>query len=265
MSTASFTSKDGTRIACYKSGSGPPLVLVHGTSADHSRWTPVLPALGEHFTVYACDRRGRGGSDDATATYAIEREFEDVAAIVDGIGGPVDLLGHSWGALCSIEASALARNLHRLIAYEPPISTGVPIYAPEMIERLQAMLDAGDRDGVAATFLGEVARVPPDQLTLLRSLPVWQGRVAASHTIVRELRVHQTYVFAPEKLRQVKVPTLLLLGGASPAFFKAAIECVHDALPQSKVVVMPNQQHVAMDTCRDIFLGAVLSFLLKDR
>src|SRR5688572_24310787 len=118
MST--FRSGDGTTIACEKIGSGPPLVLVHGTAADHTRWAPVLPALSGRFTIYACDRRGRGASGDG-ASYAMEREFEDVAAVVDGIGGPVDLLGHSYGALCSLEAAVLARNLRRLALYEPPI------------------------------------------------------------------------------------------------------------------------------------------------
>src|SRR5439155_9508962 len=98
---ASFGSKDGTRIACFTSGAGTPLVLVHGTTADHSRWAPVLAALEARFTVYACDRRGRGESGDAE-DYAIEREFDDVTAVIDGIGGPVDVLGHSYGAICAL-------------------------------------------------------------------------------------------------------------------------------------------------------------------
>jgi pimeloyl-ACP methyl ester carboxylesterase len=104
MSQEIVTSKDGTRIACFRSGEGPPLVLVHGTAADHGRWRPVLPAFEERFTVCAVDRRGRGGSGDSD-DYAIEREFEDVAAVVDSLGEPVNLLGHSYGALCALEAS----------------------------------------------------------------------------------------------------------------------------------------------------------------
>jgi pimeloyl-ACP methyl ester carboxylesterase len=101
-------------------------VLAHGTTADHTRWAPILPTLSKRFTIYACDRRGRGASGDGTS-YALEREVEDLAAVVDGIGGPVDLLGHSYGALCSREAAALARNLRRLVLYEPPIPAGMPI------------------------------------------------------------------------------------------------------------------------------------------
>src|SRR3712207_2617173 len=103
MSQETVTSVDGTPIAYWSSGEGSPLVLVHGTAADHARWRPVLPAFEERFTVYAIDRRGRGGSGDSD-DYAIEREFGDVAAVVDSLGEPVTLLGHSYGALCALEA-----------------------------------------------------------------------------------------------------------------------------------------------------------------
>jgi pimeloyl-ACP methyl ester carboxylesterase len=97
------TSKDGTSIASWQSGSGPPLVLVHGTTRDHYAWDQVLPALSQQFTVYAVDRRGRGASEDGPI-YTIEREFEDIAAVVDSFS-PVNLLGHSYGGICSLEAA----------------------------------------------------------------------------------------------------------------------------------------------------------------
>jgi pimeloyl-ACP methyl ester carboxylesterase len=152
-----ITSKDGTQIAYRRSGEGPPLVLVHGAAADHGRWSPVLPALEERFTVYAIDRRGRGGSGDADG-YAIEREFEDVASVVDSIGDPVNLLGHSYGALCSLEVALLTRNVRKLVLYEPPINVaGKGIYPVGVVERMEAMLEAGDRDGVVVTTMREVA------------------------------------------------------------------------------------------------------------
>src|SRR3712207_301123 len=103
-------SADGTPIGYERSGEGPPLVLVHGATSDRRRWAPILPALEKRFTVYAVDRRGRGASGDAQ-TYAIEREFEDIAAVVDAIGGPVDLIGHSYGALCVLEAATRSTNV----------------------------------------------------------------------------------------------------------------------------------------------------------
>jgi pimeloyl-ACP methyl ester carboxylesterase len=260
MPVEKFVSKDGTPIACFKSGSGPPIVLVHGTTADHSRWAPILPALEKHFSVYACDRRGRGVSGDAP-DYTIEREFDDVAAVIDGIGGPVDVLGHSYGAICSLEGAARARNMRRLVLYEPPIPAGVPIYPPGIIDRLQALLDAGDRDGVVSTFMSEVPRVPPNELALMKALPAWQSRVSAAHTIVRELRADERYTFDASRVQNVRAPTLLLLGGASPPFFKAAIDRVHAALPQSRIVVLPGQTHVAIDTVPDLFAREVVGFL----
>ena len=120
MSRETVASKDGTPIAYWRSGEGPPLVLVHGTTADHSRWAPVLPAFEQHFSACAIDRRGRGGSGDSDE-YAIEREFEDVAAVVDSLGEPAFLIGHSYGAVCALEAALLTRNVRKLVLYEPPI------------------------------------------------------------------------------------------------------------------------------------------------
>jgi pimeloyl-ACP methyl ester carboxylesterase len=253
-------SKDGTPIAYAKSGRGPPLVLVHGTTADHTRWAPLLPELEKRFTVYAVDRRGRGGSGDAP-DYAFEREFEDVAAVVDGVGEPVFLLGHSFGAFCSLEAALRTRNLRKLVLYEPPIAAGITIYPPGFRERLETMLAAGEKAGVVTTFFREIVRMPPAELTMLQSLPNWPARVAAAHTIPRELRVPELYAFQPTRFAEMRTPTLLLLGGDSPPFFKAAIDAVNKALPESRVVVMPGQQHTAMNTAPELFLREVLAFL----
>jgi pimeloyl-ACP methyl ester carboxylesterase len=255
-----FMSRDGTAIGCFESGAGTPLVLIHGTGADHARWAPILPALERRFTVYACDRRGRGASGDREP-YAIERELEDVAAIVDGIGGSVDVLAHSHGALCALEASRLATQLRRLVLYEPLIPAGAPLYPAAVVERLEALLEKGDGDGVVSTFMRDIVRLPPAQLEKLRSLPAWQGRVAAAASIVREMRAQERYVFDAAAFRTVAVPTLLLLGGASPPFFKTALENVQAALPDTRLVVLPGQTHAAIDTAPDLFAREVLAFL----
>jgi pimeloyl-ACP methyl ester carboxylesterase len=252
-------SKDGTPIASWTSGRGPPLVLVHGTSADHTRWQPVLPKLEERFTVHAIDRRGRGASGDAPG-YAIEREFEDVAAVVDAIGEPVHLLGHSYGAVCALEAALRTPNVRRLALYEPPVTTGGAIYPPGVVERLEAMLARGDRDGVVTTFFREVVGTPPAELTMLSSLPSWAARVAAAHTIPRELCMDD-HPFAPARFASLRTPTLVLLGGESPPFFGKAAAAIQAALPASRIVVLPGQKHVAMNTAPELFLREVLGFL----
>jgi pimeloyl-ACP methyl ester carboxylesterase len=257
----SVTSKDGTPIACWVSGEGPPLVLVHGTSADHVRWGPVLPAFQEHFTVCAVDRRGRGGSGDA-GSYSIEREFEDVAAVADAFDEPVNLLGHSYGGLCALEASLLTKNLRRLVLYEPP-AVPAGVYPPGFVERLEALIDQGKREEALVAFMTEVVRLPEAELELMHGLPAWQGRIAAAHTLPREARVDESYKLDPTRFASMSVPTLILQGGDSPSFLVLSNQAVHAALPSSRIVVMPGQQHVAMDTATDLFVAEVLSFLLE--
>ena len=197
----------------------------------------------------------------ATDGYEIEREFEDVAAVVDSIGEPVNLLGHSYGALLALEAALLTGNIRKLVLYDPGIEVaGEDIYAPEVIERLEALLEKGDRDGVVATTMREVAGLPPETVEYMRTQPVWQARVDAAHTIPRELRAVKAYRFDPERFGDLRAPTLVLSGGESPAALRKAAEAVDEALPDSRIVVMPGQGHAAMDTGTDLFTTEVLRF-----
>jgi pimeloyl-ACP methyl ester carboxylesterase len=251
-------SKDGTGIAVWISGEGPPLVLVHGTAADHNRWAPILPALQDHLTVYAMDRRGRGQSGDGD-DYSPEREVDDVVAVVELAGESVNLLGHSSGGLHALEAALISDKVRRLILYEP--SMGVVVADPQLVDQLEAYLDEGDRDGLLVFFFENVVGAPPEQIAQMRSLPAWEGRRAAAHTIPRELRADIAYAFEPERFGELRIPTLVLEGGDSSAPFKAANEVVRAALPDCRVSVMPGQRHAAMDTGTDLFTGEVLRFL----
>jgi pimeloyl-ACP methyl ester carboxylesterase len=194
--THEVKSKDGTPIAWFESGSGPALVLVHGTTADHARWTPVLEDLEARFTVHAMDRRGRGASGDGP-TYAIEREHEDVAAVVDAIAErtsePVFLLGHSYGALCSLEAALLTTNVRKLVLYEPPIPAGLPLYEPELLERLDEMLSAGRMEDVVLTFFREVPRIPAadDERVVIEVVGLGGEVAAAEHRAERDVVVRR--------------------------------------------------------------------------
>jgi pimeloyl-ACP methyl ester carboxylesterase len=220
-------SKDGTLIAFERSGSGPPLVLVHGTTADHTRWAGVLPGFEKNFTVYAVDRRGRGQSGDSPV-YSIEREYEDIAAVVG-----------------SIPAVSLEE---------------MPGYPPGARARIQALLDAGDREGALETFFRDVVLMPEYEIAALRTEPVWPARLEAAHTIPREF-ADGDYILDPERFRNLTVPILLLLGGDSPAFIRRATRAVHAALPTSRIIVMPGQQHIAMRTAPDLFIRRVKAFL----
>src|SRR5918995_5182698 len=114
-----------------------------------------MPAFERRFTVCAIDRRGRGGSGDPD-DYTIGREFEDVAAVVDSLGEPAFLLGHSYGALCALEAALLTRNVRKLVLYEPPMDvSGEGINPPGVVDRLEALLEAGERGEGGGTFMRE--------------------------------------------------------------------------------------------------------------
>ena len=253
-----LVSEDGTPIAVWRSGKGPPLVLIHGAAADHNRWAPVLTALQERFTVLAVDRRGRGQSGDAS-DYALEREYEDVVAVVESAGEGVSVLGHSYGGICALEAALLTDRIRRLVLYEPPM--GYLKSPPHVVDRLHTLLEEGRRDELLGYFMQEVAGLPPDQVELLRSLPAWEARLDAAHTVPREERASREYVFDPARFRDLDVPTLYLQGGDSSEPFKAAGEALRGALPDCQVAVMPGQRHAAMDTATGLFTAEVLSFL----
>jgi pimeloyl-ACP methyl ester carboxylesterase len=239
---------------------GPPLVLVHGAPADHTRWDTVLPRLGRHFTCYAMDRRGRGASGD-TPPYSLEKEADDVAAVVDALGEPVNLLGHSYGGLASIEGALRTRNLRRLITYESVAASYDPIYPPGSIDRLEALLAQGKREEMLVATLREVAGMPDDDIATLKALPAWPGRLAAASVLPRELRVDERYRVDAARLGRINVPTMIFLGGASLPMYRAGAEQLQRAIPGSQLGVLEGQGHAAMDTAPDLFVEAVAAFL----
>lgn len=257
-------SKDGTQIAFLRTGSGPPLVLVHGTSSDATRWAPVLPALGEKFTVYAIDRRGRGESGDAKE-FAFQREFEDIAAVINSISEPVNVLGHSYGAICCLEAVLLTDNLRKLIIYEPPLADGLSVDAEtEKIDaRIETLIEKGDREAALLAFMTEIAKTQPNELNMLQSSATWKGKIASAHTIPRERKAVKNYRLLPERFQNVKIPTLLLLGGDSSKRAITSTEMVKSALQSSRISIMPGQRHNAMATASDLFTREVVNFLLE--
>jgi pimeloyl-ACP methyl ester carboxylesterase len=259
-----ITSADGTRIAFWSWGEGPPLLLIHGATADHTTtWRLVRSSLEQHFTVHAMDRRGRGGSGDAEE-YDLRREAEDVAAVVDSIGEPVRVLGHSYGALCAIEAALLTANVHRLMLYEGVPVRGADAYPPGLIDQLDALLQAGDLDGVLTTMYRDLVGLPPQELDLLRSqTDAWAVRLRNAPTLPREARTEQGYQFVPDRFKSLDAPTLLLVGGESPAREHDNARAVALALPDARVVVLPGQQHVAMYTAPDLFVNEVLDFFTE--
>jgi pimeloyl-ACP methyl ester carboxylesterase len=254
------TSSDGTQIGSLRIGRGPPLVLVHGTGASHARWLSLLPRLAEEFTVYAMDRRGRGLSGDR-APHSIAREFEDVAAVVDSIPAPVNLVGHGYGAVCALEAALLTPRVRRLVMYEPPIPRLIPNRPHGLEDRMRERIAAGDPEGVLVTYLREVHRMPEHEITALRASPAWEPRLATVLTLPREVWVEDSYRFLPGRFESFTVPTLVLAGGASMPFLQEAAGSVGAALPNVRVETLTGHQHLAIDHAPEQFVDKVIRFV----
>lgn len=258
------TSRDGTRIATYCSGAGAPLVLVQGTGAAKPDAWPAFPGLTQRFEVTTMDRRGRGASCDH-ADYELARECEDVAAVVEAVAGargaPVNLLGHSFGGLLALEAALLTDNVRKLLLYEPAIpADGNRFFEGAFVDEMQAMLDAGDAEGVLVTSYRD-AGMTEEEITQLKASPAWAERLEAAHTIPREARTFECYTFDAQRFGDLTTPTLLLMGANSKDMFEASISVAHAALPDSRIAVMPDQEHVAMYTAPETFVDAVGAFL----
>lgn len=258
-------SRDGTRIATYCSGAGAPLVLVQGTGAARPDAWPAFPGLAQRFQVTTMDRRGRGNSDDSP-DYELAREFEDVAAVVEDVarssGQPANLLGHSFGGLLALEAALLTGSVRKLVLYEPAMTPpGTTPFSDGFIDHMQELLEAGDVEGALAAHYREIG-MTDQEIAQLKASPAWQERLAAAHTTPRELRAVEQYTFHAARFQDLSAPTLLLIGSDSADLLKASTEPIHTTLPDSRIAILPDQEHIAMYTAPELFVREVQAFLL---
>ncbi len=254
------TSRDGTRIAYERSGTGPPLVFVHGGWDGHAAWQRVLPSLAEQFTVYAMDRRGCGQSDPYREDYSVERDFDDVAGIVDMVGEPVHLVGHSIGALYALHGALQTPNVRRIVLYEPPLG-GPATATAEVIARIEALVAAGDRDSAAVVFVREVVGLAWAEVEVQRVSPAWLARLDGIHSVPPGLRAFVRFRFEADRLRALVAPTLLLVGSNSTRYHKRTTATIAAACPNSHVVVLPGQHHNANVTAPALLAAEILRFL----
>jgi pimeloyl-ACP methyl ester carboxylesterase len=236
-------SADGTTIGYHQSGSGPPVVLVHGTSGAKSDWGLTTPQLELHLTVLAMDRRGRGRSPDVHP-YAIEREFEDVVAVVEAQNEPAHVVGVSWGAICALGAARRSDKIRSLVLYEPPIGFLEHPGLPSLVERTEELRDTDDVDGILQAFydfLGE-----SDALAFLRGFPpAWNQMTRDALTIPRELRAGAAARLEDLELTAVGQPTVILVGELSAEEFHEGATRLADLLPNATVQKVPGQTHAA--------------------
>jgi pimeloyl-ACP methyl ester carboxylesterase len=257
-------SRDGTQIGYFSSGEGPPLVLVHGLLGDHTRWEALQPYLESHFTVHAMDRRGRSASGDAE-DYAFEREFEDVAAVVNAVaemsGTAVNILGSSGGALYSLGAAMQTPNIRRLALFEPPPTDVAQLLPDGLLERLDSLLAVGDREGVLVTAYRAIVGLSDQEIEHLRAQPAWPNRVAAAHTVPRELRGPSENSFSWEQVKDITAPALVLVGSETPRPYRESAEAVVAALPNAKRGILQGQGHGAEMFAPELVAEPVIAFL----
>ncbi|ALU95981.1 hydrolase [Streptomyces globisporus C-1027] len=260
-------SADGTEIAYERSGSGPAVVLVASALADRSDTAKLAALLAEDFTVVNYDRRGRGASGDAD-TYAVAREVEDIAALVDQVGGSASLFGSSSGAVLALRAAVAGVKVDRLALYEPPFVTAEGDAGPpvDLAEQITVRL-AENRDGDAVRyFMTKVQGMPGIAVSFMKLMPkMWAGLVSLARTLPYDIAVmgdtQQGRPLAAEEWSGVEVPTQILTGGKSPAAFGRAARALAEILPHADHRTLPGLNHGAVVMAPKKIAPEVIRFL----
>ena len=237
------TSRDGTSIAFDRMGDGSPVVLVSGGSVDRTSNAPLAQELVSDFTVLNYDRRGRGPSGD-TLPYAIEREIEDIEAVIEAAGGSAHLYGTTSGAALALQATAAGLPVSKLALWEPPyIPDGVPKPPADQVQQYETMVAEGRRGDAAEYFMSKVVGMPPEFVADARTQPWWAGQEAIAHTLAYDARIMADYVLPVDRAAAVKVPTLVLAGGADVPWMRDTAAALADALPDGQVRFLDGQGH----------------------
>lgn len=238
------TSKDGTTIAYDRLGDGPPVVLVSGGSVDRSSNAPLAEVLASDFTVYNYDRRGRGPSGD-TPPYAVQREVEDIEAVLSAAGGSAGLYGSSSGAALALEAAASGAPVSRLALWEPPFipDGSVPRPPENTAEIYRRFVEAGRRGDAVEYFMATVVGLPAEFVAQARSAPWWPRQEALAHTLAYDATVMADYTLPTVRAAAVPVPTLVLAGGASFPWMAVTAEALAKAMPDAATRILDGQTH----------------------
>jgi len=245
MATQYVTSADGTRIAYETIGEGAPLVFVWGALGVRS--SPFAKAMREelakNFTVFDYDRRGRGESGD-TQPYAVAREVEDLRAVCEAAGGRPYVAATSSGAALALEAAASGVPMKMLAAHEPPYMVGNPKDAPDpdYEQKMNELIARGKRDEAVKYFMRTVG-VPGPLVLVMRFMPFWKDAVAAANTLPYDAAVMNGFAFPEGRLREIRVPTVVLVGGSTTATLRNGADATARTVPGATERVIPKQNH----------------------
>jgi pimeloyl-ACP methyl ester carboxylesterase len=241
-------SDDGTTIAFERFGQGPPVVLVGGALSDRTGAAPLAKLLSPRFTVFTFDRRGRGDSGDAPS-YAVEREVEDLGALIAGAGEAASVFGQSSGAVLALHGAVRGLPISRLAVYEPPfiVDHTRPLVPDDYDRRLTELLTAGRRGDAVELFLTVAVGVPVQTVEQMRRSPMWPTMEALAHTIPYDGAVRgdtrQDNLDSMNRWASVTVPTLAMDGGASPRWARNAVRALVEVLPDAQHLTLEGQTH----------------------
>jgi pimeloyl-ACP methyl ester carboxylesterase len=250
-------SADGTKIAFDQTGEGPPVILVVGAFNDRSAGAPLAAALESQLTVLNYDRRGRGASGD-TQPYSVEREVEDLEALIREAGGAARVFGYSSGANLALEGAAHGLKITKLALYEAAfiVGDGVPRPPDDMADQLAKLVGSGRRGDAVELFQTKLVGIPEQVVAQMRHAPFRPALEATAHTLVYDASVVGDLRLPTARLRSIKAPTLVVYGSESPALMGAAAKALADALPDGHVRTLDGQAH-------DIVPAALAPVLLE--
>ena len=263
------TSKDGTKIAFDRVGSGPAVILVSGATA-YRAFDPFMAQLAEllgtHFTVYNYDRRGRGDSGD-TRPFTKEREIEDLQALIENAGGVAMVFGISSGAVLSLDATALTPGITRLVVYEPTLivdDSRQPVPA-DYAEHLMTLASEGKRDEAFEYFLTQAVGIPAEYIGgMKQDQAMWSAITGVAHTIAYDAAfvgdVMQGKPLPPDRWVRVSVPVLVADGGASDAWIHHGADALAQVLPHASRQTLAGQTHMVDPI---VLAPALIEFFMK--
>ncbi len=261
--TARFdvVSPDGTPLAVWVDGNGSALVLVHGSPSEHTTFDPLVQELRGDLTTFAMDRRGSGASGD-TPPYSIEREFEDVAAVVDAVahrtGGQVTLWGHSYGCNAAMGGAALTANIRHLVLYEPSLGLAYP---NGEIEAIEAAVAAGDRGGAIRAAFVDTGVMTDQEFEAFKAGPRWPKVLAAAPTLPRECRVEHSWVYHPGQFDGITARTLLLTGSDTDPALAELTTRAAAAIPNARIRLLDRHGHFAFKTDPVLIASIIREFI----
>ena len=234
--------------------------MVHGSIATHTDWMSVARLLSRRYTCFAMDRRGRSHSGAGTLPYSIEREYEDVCAVLEAAGPGAFLAGHSFGAICAMGA-ALLHPVPRLVIYEPPLPTGGPIAGEHRMAYARAIAD-GDPDTALEIGLSNITRLSAAAIAAMRATNAWPRLRTLAASWVREMEAVDALPASVDHYRAIACPTLMLRGSLSPEHpLKDASRALAQVLPNVRVEMLMGQGHWALREAPEMVARLIADFL----